>query len=133
MTRPLNFPLLTDENIHPLVVEGLRERGFDVTTVVEKGLAGARDLVLLQTARDEGRVIVTHDSDFGTLATRQGEPISGIVYLRPGHIDPSFLLAMLDAISALDLDVEFPFLVVAARRGNDIRIRLRIPEVEEPE
>lgn len=128
MTQPLGFPLLTDENVHPRVVEGLQERGLDVITVVEEGLAGASDLALLRRARQDGRVVLTHDSDFGTLATRQGEAFSGIVYLRPGHIDPRFVLDVLDAIAALDLDLGFPFILIAARRGSDIKIRVRTPE-----
>lgn len=133
MTRPLDYPLLTDENLHPSVVDGLRERGHDAVTVVEHGLAGRSDLDLIRTAREEGRVIVTHDSDFGTLAIRRGEPWSGIVYLRPGHISPEFVLGVLDGVAELDIDVEFPFLLVAARRGDDIKIRLRTPAVESTE
>jgi hypothetical protein len=37
--KPLDFPLLTDENIAPDVVVGLRDRGHDVRTVWMRGLS----------------------------------------------------------------------------------------------
>ncbi len=36
------FPLLTDENVDPDVVAGLRHLGFDVLDVVESGRPGGR-------------------------------------------------------------------------------------------
>ena len=129
MTRPAGLSFLADENVHPDVVAGLRTRGHDVTTVVELGLAGRPDLEILRTALDQRRAVLTHDSDFGTLAILQGEPWSGIVYVRPGHISPGFVLEVLDAVRTLDTDLEFPFLLVAARREQDVRIRVRTTTV----
>jgi hypothetical protein len=42
--------------------------------------------------------VVTHDADFGTLAILQNEPLVGIVYLRPGHIDAQFTVATFQAV-----------------------------------
>ncbi len=125
MTRPLEFPLLADENVHPEVIDGLRERGRDILTVVEAGLKGHPDIDILRAALDAGRVILTHDSDFGSLAIRQGEPWSGIVHVRPGHISPAFVLQILESVDGIGIEVAFPCLLVAARRGSDVRIRLR--------
>jgi predicted nuclease of predicted toxin-antitoxin system len=73
--HPLNFPLLADENIHPDVVRFLRDQGTDVCSVTEEGLAGQDNLTLLRRAYQENRVMLTHDSDFGTLAIMQREPV----------------------------------------------------------
>ena len=73
----------------------------------------------------EGRVIVTHDSDFGTLAIFQEEPVIGIVYLRPGHIDPQFTVSTLVTLSDADPDLEPPFVVVARQRTGQVSIRIR--------
>ena len=54
--------------------------------------------VLDPKAFSEKRIIVTHDSDFGTLAVLGGEPVLGIIYLRPGHIDPTFTCDTLRAL-----------------------------------
>jgi predicted nuclease of predicted toxin-antitoxin system len=81
-----DFALLTDENLDPEVVEYLRHDGFDVLDVREAGLAGNSDVTVLRRATLMHRVVITQDSDFGTLAIASGEPITDIVFLRPGHI-----------------------------------------------
>ena len=93
-----DFPLLTDENLDSDVVAYLRGVGFDVLDVVESGLQGAADVDLLRQATAQGRVVVTHDADFGTLAILQNEPLVGLVYLRPGHIDTQFTVATIQAV-----------------------------------
>jgi predicted nuclease of predicted toxin-antitoxin system len=119
------FPLLTDENIDSEVVRFLREQGFDVCHVCEEGLRGAVDVDLIRKAVAENRVIVTHDSDFGRLAVYTGEPIVGLLFLRPGHIDPAFTIETIKAILDHDLDVEPPFVLVARRSGLNVAIRYR--------
>jgi predicted nuclease of predicted toxin-antitoxin system len=120
-----DFPILTDENIDPDVVAGLRRLGFDVLDVVESGRAGASDVDLLRWAKTQGRVIVSHDSDFGTLAILQTEPLVGLVFLRPGHIDPKFTMATIGALLNADPDVTPPFVLVARRTGSQVTIRVR--------
>jgi len=123
--NPLELPLLTDENIHPDVVQGLRARGKDVRTVVDEGLGGSDDVVVLRRAHSTGRVVVTHDADFGKLAIQASEPYTGIVFLRPGHISPSFVLAALAALEASSISVTPPFIAVVERKEDQIRVRVR--------
>lgn len=120
-----DFPLLTDENLDPDVVAHLRQIGFDVLDVVESGLQGSTDVHLMRLATSQGRLIVTHDADFGTLAILQNEPVVGIIYLRPGHIDPQFTIATIEAVLKLDPDVSPPFILVAKRSGNRVTVRVR--------
>jgi predicted nuclease of predicted toxin-antitoxin system len=123
--NPLDFALLTDENISPEVVAGLRERGLDVETATGLGLAGATDAALLECAASLSRVVVTHDADFGLLAIRQGVPFVGVIFLRPGHIRGSLVLEVVDKIRRADIDAAPPFLMVAEHRRDRILIRLR--------
>jgi predicted nuclease of predicted toxin-antitoxin system len=123
--RVLEFPLLADENIHPGVIQGLRSRGLDVRSVAEEGLQGKDDLDILRRAHAQGRVVLTHDGDFGTLAIRTSEPLIGIVFLRPGNVSPLIVLQMLDAIEAEAPAVVAPFLAVAQRAGRTVRVRVR--------
>ncbi len=99
--------------------------GRAVRTVAEEGLAGSSDTEILCHAQQLGAVVLTHDSDFGTLAVRAGEPCIGITYLRPGHIRASFVLAMTTIIERRVGEVEPPFVLVAERRGKAVRLRLR--------
>ncbi len=123
--KPLAAPLLTDENVHADVVRALRALGKDVGTVVEIALGGRSDREVIRSAFSSGRVVVTHDADFGTLAIRDAEPIVGIAYLRPGHIHAEFVMEMIVAIEAAAIEVTPPFVVVAERRVSDVRIRVR--------
>jgi predicted nuclease of predicted toxin-antitoxin system len=123
--NPLELPLFTDENIHPDVVQGLRTRGKDVRTVVDEGLRGSDDVVVLRRAHSTGRVVITHDADFGKLAIQAAEPYTGIVFLRPGHILPAFVLGALAALEASSIAVTPPFIVVVERKEDQVRVRVR--------
>jgi predicted nuclease of predicted toxin-antitoxin system len=123
--NPLDFPLLTDENIQPTVVSWLCESGRDVRTVFDEGLNARSDVEILARAHTQGRIVLTHDSDFGRLAILRGDPLIGILYLRPGHRDADFTIGTLRALHTSMLDVTSPFIIVAERRGNETRVRVR--------
>jgi predicted nuclease of predicted toxin-antitoxin system len=95
---PLDFPLLTDENIAPEVVAGLRARGCDLHTARDEQLIGRPDVDVLDRATAQGRVVVTHDLAFARSAIRAGASFVGIIYLRPGHISAGFVLEIVDAL-----------------------------------
>ncbi len=120
-----NYRILTDENINPKTVKFLREKGFDVFDVVEQRLNGNDDAFLLEFATQDNRIVVTHDSDFGQLVIADGQPFIGIIYLKPGHILPSFTIQSLEAlIEEIDY-IENPFIIVAKHLGNTTKIRVR--------
>lgn len=79
MTRTIRFHL--DEHVSPVVADGLRRRGIDVTTTQEVGLRGAGDDAHLVYCRSQGRVLFTSDDDFLRLHD-QGVDHPGIVYCR---------------------------------------------------
>ena len=123
--RPLDFALLEDENIHPDVISYLRQQECNVRSVVEDRLIGQSDRTVLCAAYADGRVVLTHDSDFGTLVITQEEPFVGIIYLRPGHIRAEFTIQTLRTIDAQALDVEAPFILVAEQKDQTVQIRMR--------
>ena len=123
--KPLDFRLLTDENIVPDVVQGLRARGCDVRSASDEDLLGRRDVELLEHATSQRRVIVTHDLAFGRDAIRAGTPFVGIIYLRPGHISADFVLGLIDALRISSVEVEPPFVAVAERQESTVRVRVR--------
>jgi predicted nuclease of predicted toxin-antitoxin system len=123
--RLLDFALLTDENIHPELVGLLRGYGHDVLDVKESGLIGSTDVDLMRRSVAERRVIITHDGDFGRLAVAAGEPVTGIVFLRPGHLDVAFSHATIDFLYRNTGEIEPPFLLVAERSGTQVKMRLR--------
>lgn len=119
------FAFLADENIHPGVTAFLRDQGLDLVTVGELGLRGAEDIAIVRTALAAKRVVLTHDSDFGSLAIAAGEPIHGIVSLRPGHIQAAFTIQTLETLFDSSLNLTPPFLLIGVRKDQVVRIRLR--------
>lgn len=122
--KALDFPLLADENVHPDVIEFLREAGLDVESVSEQGKFGLPDTKVLQQASEADRVVLTHDSDFGGLALL-GAKFVGIIYLRPGHIRADFTMKTLKAIRNNAPEVTPPFILVAEQTGDIVKIRVR--------
>lgn len=88
-------------------------------------MVGSSDLTILRRAYEESRIVLTHDSDFGQLAVASLEPVLGIVYLRPGHFDPSFTMTTLATLFDEIDEVTPPFILVAERVANRVKIRIR--------
>ena len=122
--KALDYPLLADENVHPDVISFLRDAGLDVESVSEQGRFGIPDTEVLQQATESDRVVLTHDSDFGGMAVF-GAKFTGIIYLRPGHIKADFTIKTLEAIRDNAPEVTPPFILVAERTGDTVKIRVR--------
>ncbi len=72
-----------DEHVPQAVADGLRRRGVDVLVVQAAGRRGLSDDEQLAFASQQGRVMVTMDSDYLILAA-QGPSHAGIAYAKPG-------------------------------------------------
>ncbi|MBD1807374.1 DUF5615 family PIN-like protein [Microcoleus sp. FACHB-SPT15] len=81
MNERVRFHL--DEHIDTEVARALRRYGIDVTTTVEVGLRTSLDEAQLAFIRQEQRVIVTHDKDFLSIASRTSNH-PGITYCKQG-------------------------------------------------
>lgn len=83
--------LLANENFPLLAVQALRDAGHDVLWV-RTDMPGETDVVILQHARNDDRLVLTFDKDFGELAFHYGLPATcGILLFRlhtqsPEHI-----------------------------------------------
>ena len=72
---------ITDENIGLEIVEFLRSCGHDVYSVTEKS-RGVNDVIVLQKALENNRLIITCDTDFGELVYHQKFAHCGVILLR---------------------------------------------------
>jgi predicted nuclease of predicted toxin-antitoxin system len=102
------------------MIEALRQAGHEVLSAKES-MRGAADVAVLQRARDEARLLLSHDKDFGELAFRSGLPAEcGIILFRLGGTGPdSDRRRMLQAVASRQ-DWAGSFAVV-----TDDRIRIR--------
>jgi predicted nuclease of predicted toxin-antitoxin system len=73
-----------DENLGELGREILEADGHDVMSVAQQSLSGADDNRLYAICRDEARVLVTLDHDFGHVLRFPPEATAGIVVLECG-------------------------------------------------
>lgn len=110
-------------NIAGSVVHFLRDSGVDVIYADEQGWHNLTDTKILNRVHAMNRFVLTHDSDFGTLAIRDGVSVTGIIYLRPGDRPSTQIIADLQDVINIDVDWGPP-LIAVYQSG---RLRLRRP------
>lgn len=64
------------------MVAALRECGHDTVHLQEQGLGTLPDGEILAKARMEGRVLLTHDLDFGELLAASRGELPGVIIFR---------------------------------------------------
>jgi predicted nuclease of predicted toxin-antitoxin system len=73
--------VLADENCEREMIESLRMAGHDVVTVLDMS-PSIDDETVFEIARNEGRVLLTNDHDFGLIAERAAARPPAIVLMR---------------------------------------------------
>ena len=99
---------LVDENLSPILADLLGEAGHDASHVRNLGMQGATDHVVMAKAEEEQRVLISADTDFGSLLARTGAKLPSVLLIRRlagrrAAEQATIILANLPAVSQ-DLD-----------------------------
>jgi predicted nuclease of predicted toxin-antitoxin system len=119
------FKFITDENIQTKVIDYLTTLDLDIFDIKQMGLQGMPDHEILDLAVRENRISITQDSDFGTDFFTSGVQATGIIYVRPGHVNSNEVIKILEVILNEKIDIEIPFIIVAKLIKNKVKIRIR--------
>lgn len=91
---------LADMGVSSTVVQILRASGYDATHLRDQGLQRLPDPAIVEKARQEERIILTFDLDFGDLLAGSGEALPSVVIFRLRNTTPEFVAARLLEILA---------------------------------
>lgn len=97
-----------------------------VFDIKEEGLFGLSDKAILEFAYATNRVVISQDSDFGTLVFREQMPLWGIIYLRPGHSNPLIHVQTMKNLLDYNPSLEYPFIIVGENNQEVIKFRIRL-------
>lgn len=114
---------LIDNALSPLLADGLCKAGHDAVHVRDYGLEASDDVTIFSRASEENRILVSADTDFGTLlALREESKPSIILFRRSTERNPDRQVKLLlTNLPAIQKDLEKGSIIVF----EQTRIRIR--------
>ncbi len=98
---------LADMGISPRIVDFLQHLGHQAVHLQQQGLHRLKDSEILEKARKEACILLTHDLDFGDLLAASGADLPSVVIfrlrnMRPEHVNRYLLKIISQYTKALE-------------------------------
>ncbi len=114
---------LADMGNSPHTISFLHDLGYDALHLHSLGLHRLADAAILEKARAEGRVLLTHDLDFGELIAASGARLPSIVVFRLRNMRPDRVNRYLGSIIVQHEEALNRGAVITVAEGQ-VRVRL---------
>jgi len=114
---------LVDMGISPKTAVFLRSLGHDVVHLHDQGLDRLDDPAILAKAREEGRILLTHDLDFGELIAVSGAILPGVIVFRLRNMRPETVSRYLQEIISRHAEAMEKGAIISVAEGQ-ARVRL---------
>lgn len=93
--------VLLDQGLPRTAAGLLREIGWDVQHVSERGMSQAEDVAIIEVARQEGRVVVTLDADFHALLAVSGAQGPSVLRIRMEGLKADRVVSLIEQVFAV--------------------------------
>jgi len=90
-----------DENLPVEVADLLRQVGYDAVTVFEQHLEGSPDSDIASVCQEEGRALITLDTDFADIRAYPPAQFPGLIVLRLHRQDKPHVLEVVERLMLL--------------------------------
>ena len=115
--------VLLDMNLTPDWCEILVKHGWEAVHWSSVGEPTAPDKVILQYARDNGYVVLTHDLDFTAILAATGTKSPSVIQVRTQDVlSAQFRDMLIGALRRFESEIEVGALIVV----DDVRSRARL-------
>lgn len=115
--------ILIDMNLSPDWREILAKHGYEVVHWSSVGHPTAPDKTILQYARNNGYVVLTHDLDFGAILSATGSMSPSVIQIRTQDVlSERFQSLLLNALRQFESELNAGALIVVDESRSRVRV-----------